>query len=93
MIALHNRRRDQIIFALAEAIFAGYIRPGGQMERQCLRAIQQGKPVYVIGSPGDGESRLLKAGAHPLSVNSPEQTERALRICEQRSTDVTGETG
>lgn len=93
MIAHHNRRRDQMIFALAEAVFAGSIRPGGQMERQCLQAIQQGKPVFVIGSAGEGESRLLSAGAHPLSAQSPEQMERALRICEESLAKVSGERG
>jgi predicted Rossmann fold nucleotide-binding protein DprA/Smf involved in DNA uptake len=93
MIAHHNRRRDEIIFALAETVFAGYVRPGGQMERQCLQALRYGKPVYVIGSSAEGEDRLLSAGAQPLSVHSPEQTERALRICEQRIADVTGEAG
>ncbi len=91
MIAHHNRRRDQIIFALAEAVFAGYTRPGGQMERHCLQAAEQGKPVFVIGSAGGGESRLLAAGAQPLKTVSPEQTERALRMCEERVARDTGE--
>jgi len=69
-IALHGRRRDALIFALADAIFVGAIRPGGQMERGCLEARACGKPVFLVGRRGEAEAVLLEAGAARVDVES-----------------------
>ncbi len=55
-----GRRRDQIIAALGDLVFATSARPGGEIERICLTAIAQGKPVLLWG---EGNRTLLQAGA------------------------------
>jgi hypothetical protein len=45
-IAIHNRRRDELVFALADTIVAGEIRPGGQMDHH-LRAAQESNRQVV----------------------------------------------
>lgn len=69
MIAANNRRRDAVIFALADAVFAGDVRPGGRMEEACLSARAQGTPVFVM-APGCLQSKRLKeAGARPIDIS------------------------
>lgn len=62
-LAVHNRRRDSLIFALAQAVFIGEVRAGGQMERQCEEAARRGTPVYLIGPDRGEDNSLLEAGA------------------------------
>jgi predicted Rossmann fold nucleotide-binding protein DprA/Smf involved in DNA uptake len=68
-IAANNRRRDEIVFALADLIFAGEVRAGGQMERICLRALSQGKPVLLVGADAAGSARLCEAGARRMAAS------------------------
>jgi DNA processing protein len=63
-LATHNRRRDEIIFALADVVFAGAVRPGGQMERNCLRVLAQGRRVILLGPPGSAVSLVEAGGIH-----------------------------
>jgi hypothetical protein len=42
-----NRRRDSVIFALADRIFAAYLKPGGQMEKECLAAAARNQRVLL----------------------------------------------
>jgi hypothetical protein len=68
-IATNNRRRDTLVFALADAIFACEVRPGGQMERECLAALRRGTPLYLYEG-GACDPRLLDAGAKPVAAAS-----------------------
>ncbi len=42
-----GRRRDELIAALGDLVFAGSARPGGETERICLTSLARGKPVLV----------------------------------------------
>jgi DNA processing protein len=63
-VAVHNQRRDSIIFALASAIIAGDVRSGGQMEKLCRNALSRECPVYTLNSEND---RLIGSGAVPAT--------------------------
>ncbi|MCC6730087.1 MAG: hypothetical protein IT208_12185 [Chthonomonadales bacterium] len=70
---LNNRRRDALIFALSQAVFATCVRPRGEMERHCLRALRSGRPVYLVGGNGGASEPLARAGAaalDPLASNA-----------------------
>jgi hypothetical protein len=67
-IGANNRRRDSVIFALADIILAGSVRPGGGMERECLAAIQRGQ--VVLANEGSGLDSL--EGAVTVDFCSPE---------------------
>ncbi|MFN8642187.1 MAG: hypothetical protein U0802_11205 [Candidatus Binatia bacterium] len=58
-----GRRRDALLAALADLIVAVQARPGGEIERLCLRALQRGQRVAVWR---DHNRRLLTAGTVPL---------------------------
>ena len=65
--------RDGCVVALADMVRAGEIRSNGNMERLCLNAISQGKPVSVFqpdrfDRATAGNRRLLDAGAMPIDV-------------------------
>ena len=62
----HNRRRDRMIFALADLIIALDVRAGGGMITECLHAHSQGRPVLVVDSGREGNAELLKAGCGKL---------------------------
>ncbi len=47
-LATHNRKRDEVIFALADTIYEGWLSPGGQMERRCREAREQGRTVLKL---------------------------------------------
>lgn len=56
----NGRRRDQLIAALADVVVAASARPGGEIERICLEALDRGHCVFTW----QGESpALLAAGA------------------------------
>lgn len=67
-VGLHNQRRDELIFALADVIFAVWIRAGGVMERLCRRAKELGKRIEVWKAPdgtvSDGVKRLADSEEH-----------------------------
>lgn len=62
----NNRRRDRLIFALADLIVALDVRAGGVMSEECLRARNQGRKVFVAEGGRDGNDVLRKAGCLPL---------------------------
>jgi hypothetical protein len=62
-LAAHNRKRDALIFAIADVIFAGHVRPGGQMEQNCLNALAQDRLVYLLGEEAMWNESLVEAGA------------------------------
>ena len=52
-IAANNRRRDSVVFALADRLLAGYVRPGGQMEAECRAALGRGQRVLLHKSAAE----------------------------------------
>ena len=75
-IGANNRRRDSVIFALADVILAGSVRPGGGMDRECLAAIQRGQ--MVLEHTGNGLRSL--EGALPVDFLSPDALLRHLAL-------------
>lgn len=64
----HNgRRRDEIVAALADIIVAVHARPGGEIERVCLAAIDRGQSVLSWYGENAG---LVAAGATVLEAAS-----------------------
>lgn len=63
-LGLHNQRRDELVFALADVVFAVWIRAGGVMEKLCLRAKELGKRIEVWKAPdgtiSEGIKRLVQ---------------------------------
>lgn len=55
-----GRRRDELIAGLADLIVAAHARPGGEIERVCLLALDRGQPVLSWQAES---SSLLAAGA------------------------------
>ncbi len=55
-----GRRRDELIAALGDIVIAVSARPGGEIERICLRALDHG---HAVLSWQGGNSALVAAGA------------------------------
>lgn len=70
-LGANNRRRDRLIFALSDVIIAADVRAGGGMSGECLRALGQGRPVYVVEGGREGNASLRTAGCE-LLPNSEE---------------------
>jgi predicted Rossmann fold nucleotide-binding protein DprA/Smf involved in DNA uptake len=68
-LGANNRRRDRLIFALADIIIAVDVRAGGGMAQECRRALEQGRPVYVTEGGRDGNAALRRAGCPPLPAS------------------------
>jgi predicted Rossmann fold nucleotide-binding protein DprA/Smf involved in DNA uptake len=56
----NGRRRDELIAALADVVVAVHARPGGEMERVCLEALDRGQTVLSWYGENAG---LVAAGA------------------------------
>ena len=56
----NGQRRDELIAALADVIVAVHARPGGQIERVCLEALDRGQCVLSWYGENSG---LVAAGA------------------------------
>lgn len=59
----NGSRRDELVAAFADIILAVHARPGGEIERVCLRALDQGRPV--LSWHGENAA-LVTAGAIPV---------------------------
>lgn len=59
-VARNGRRRDELIAALADVIVAVHARPGGEIERVCLQALDRGQSVLSWYGENAG---LVAAGA------------------------------
>lgn len=70
-LGANNRRRDRLVFALADVIVALDVRAGGGMAGECLRAREQGRPVYVVEGGRDGNDALQDAGC-PILPATPD---------------------
>lgn len=62
----NNRRRDRLVFALADVVVAADVSPGGSMDSECRRALEQGKPVYVCDGGREGNDALRELGTPPV---------------------------
>ena len=65
-LGANNRRRDRVIYALADLIIALDVRAGGGMAGECLRAHRQGRMVWVAEGGRDGNEELRQAGCPPI---------------------------
>jgi predicted Rossmann fold nucleotide-binding protein DprA/Smf involved in DNA uptake len=72
-LGANNRRRDRMIFALADLVIAVDVNAGGAMEAECRRSQEQGRTVRVAAGGREGNAALLAAGCVPL----PEGPDRA----------------
>jgi predicted Rossmann fold nucleotide-binding protein DprA/Smf involved in DNA uptake len=62
-LAVHNRRRDELIFGIARVVFVGAVRPGGQMERACRQAVARGVAVLLVGPEAESDAEWIEFGA------------------------------
>lgn len=69
-IGANNRRRDSLVFAFSDVIVALYIRPGGNMAKELLRALKRTRPVYLIADHMKPDSTFITAGGKFISWNS-----------------------
>ncbi len=74
---VNGRRRDEIIAAVADIVFAGAARPGGEVERLCRAALARGAPVVLWRVSAN--RALIRAGAHAVDGTSLSGTIRRLR--------------
>ena len=74
-MAASNRRRDSVIFALADRIFAVHLKPGGQMERECLAALSRNQRVLVSRATTTDSIQPLP-GAETADLPDPPTVER-----------------
>ncbi len=75
-LGANNKRRDRLIFALADVVIALDVRAGGGMAGECRRAWAQGKAAYVAPIGRDGNDALRAAGCPSL----PDSTDWAAQI-------------
>jgi predicted Rossmann fold nucleotide-binding protein DprA/Smf involved in DNA uptake len=75
-LGANNRRRDRMIFALADLIVALDVKAGGVMEAECRRAHEQGRVVWVAEGGREGNNALLATGCVPL----PAEAERVQAV-------------
>jgi hypothetical protein len=65
----NNRRRDELVFALADAVVVGFVRPGGRMEAACEAARARG--VTRIAATASAEEALAalrtRSASHEVS--------------------------
>lgn len=59
----NGRRRDRLVADLADVVVAVHARPGGEIERICLRVLDQGRCVLSWQGENAG---LVEAGAVPI---------------------------
>ena len=62
-----NRKRDSLVFALADTIIAASIMPGGNMEKQCLDALGRNAEVWLGPDPICVSTALEETGAKRLA--------------------------
>jgi predicted Rossmann fold nucleotide-binding protein DprA/Smf involved in DNA uptake len=65
-LSMNLKRRDQIVFSLADVILAQDIRAEGVMYAECLRVLEQNRPLYVAEDGREGNALLREKGAKPI---------------------------
>jgi predicted Rossmann fold nucleotide-binding protein DprA/Smf involved in DNA uptake len=68
-LAAHNQRRDEIVFSMARVVLVGEVRAGGNMERECRRALSGGCPVFLLGPQRDSDAAWLDHGARRIATD------------------------
>ena len=69
-LAPHSlRRRDRLIFALADVIIAVDVNPGGGMFTECKVALKAGRSVFVAEGGREGNQKLKALGAKALDLH------------------------
>ena len=58
-------RRNRLVAALADRIFAAYAAPNSKTELFCREIIAWGKPLYTLA--GEANANLLALGAMPIA--------------------------
>ena len=66
-LGANNRRRDRLIFALADVIIAVDVRAGGEMLKECKKMHTLKKPVFVMTGGREGNDTLRRAECLPIS--------------------------
>ena len=69
---LSNQRRDELIFALCDVIFAVWVREDGVMQRLCQQAVRLGKRVKVWQSPNG----VVSPGGQRILVEQEKQEQQ-----------------
>lgn len=54
-------KRNQLVGAIAKAVFIAYAAPGGKTEAFAQQLVQQGKPLFTFDSPDTANLRNLSA--------------------------------
>lgn len=65
--ARNGKRRDALLFDLADAIVAVDVQPNGTMDQECRRAAQSGRPVFALDRGAE-----TQAGTRRLWEECPE---------------------
>ncbi|MCX6358912.1 MAG: hypothetical protein NT029_03820 [Armatimonadetes bacterium] len=56
-LGANNRRRDEMIAALATLVLVGHVTPGGGMDGICRRAVKAGRGVVTVGDSMNVQTR------------------------------------
>jgi len=75
-VARNGRQRDELIGALADILVAVHARPGGEIERVCLGALDRGQSVLSwygenAGLVAAGATAIEEADLHSLNRYAP----------------------
>lgn len=91
-VGANGRRRDRMVFGLADVVVAVEIRAGGVMESECLRAYRQGREVYVhkpdSGDMPGGNATLLDKGCEPIPARWANSLLATLDVLDQPGLDT-----
>ena len=60
------RARNEVVAALASAVFVPYADPGGKTEDLCRKVVAWGKPLITLDSPSN--AHLVKLGAKAVTA-------------------------
>jgi predicted Rossmann fold nucleotide-binding protein DprA/Smf involved in DNA uptake len=75
-----SQRRNQLVGALAAAVFVAYADRGGKMEEFCKAVLTKGKPLYTFESHYN--KTVVDAGAKPIDLKKPAQWAGSYSDCE-----------
>ncbi len=64
---LHGARRNDVVAAMADAVFVPHAVPGGKAEACATRVIARGQRVLTLADPAN--EFLVKTGALPVTVD------------------------
>ena len=76
-IGANLRRRDRLIFALADVVIAHDAQAGGGMAAECLRVLEQKRKIFVSPGGRSGNEELRAVGCPALPENAAEIAPKA----------------